>query len=102
MVAPDDHGRPDLTALHEVVQRAAEAGALPLPQPADTGGQPLERDALLRQRDPAPQVLVLGKQLEHEAIGAVQVSDVARQRYPPERTLPLAEQRPDVLRHEAR
>src|SRR5207253_2972281 len=70
--------RAALPALHEIVQGAAEAGTLALPQPTDTGGQALERYALLRQRDPAPQMLALGEQLEHEAISAVQVLHLAR------------------------
>src|SRR5437879_13061989 len=102
MIAPDDHGRSNLTTFHEVVQGATEASALPLPQPADPGGQPLKRHALLRQRDPTPQVLVLREQLEHEAIGAAPVRRVPRQRPPPERSLPLAAPPPDVLRHAPR
>src|SRR2546426_7671307 len=39
--------------------------------------------------------LVFGEQLEHQAIGAMQVLCVARQRHPAERPLALAEQRPD-------
>src|SRR2546426_827309 len=48
------------------------------------------------------QVLVLGEELEHQAISAMQVARVARQRHPPERPLALAEQGPDVLGNEAR
>ena len=102
VVAPDDHRCADVPALHEVVQGAPEPGALALPQPADARGEALKRDALLREPDPAPDVLVLGEQLEDEAIGAVQVLRLARERHPPEWPLALAEEWSDVLRHEAR
>src|SRR5437016_2410063 len=101
VVPSDDHGRADLAPLHQVVQSAPEAGTLALAEPADACRQSLERDPLLRQRDPAAQRLVLRKQLEHEAIGAAQLARLARQRHPAEGALPLAEQRPDVLRDEA-
>src|SRR5439155_178253 len=101
-VAPDDHGRTDLAPPHQLVQRATELRPFPLTQPADAGGQALERHPLLREPDPAAQVLVLGEELEHQAVGAVQVGGVARKRHPPERPLALAEQGPDVLRNEDR
>src|SRR3989442_1271064 len=65
MVTPDDHGCADLAPLHQLVQRAAELCPLPLAQPADARGQALERHPLLREPDPAMQVLVLGEELEH-------------------------------------
>src|SRR2546427_13280500 len=102
MVTPDDHRCADLAALHQLVQRTAELCPLPLAQPADARGQSLERHPLLREPDPAMQVLVLGEELEHQAISAMQVARVARQRHPPERPLALAEQGPDVLGNEAR
>src|SRR2546422_1779440 len=78
MVTPDDHRCADLAPLHQLVQRTAELCPLPLAQPADARGQSLERHPLLREPDPAMQVLVLGEELEHQAISAMQVARVAR------------------------
>ena len=71
-------------------------------QPADARRQALERDALARHVEPAVQMRVVGEELLHLAVGRVDVLRVARQRDPAERPLALAEQRPDVRRHEAR
>ena len=76
--------------------------ALAVAEPADPRRQPLERDALGRQLDPAPDVLLVAEQLEDRAVGRGDVGRVARQRDPAERALALAEQRPDVGGHEAR
>ena len=70
-------GARQLAARDEVVERDAESRALALAQPADARRQPLELDPLARERDPAPQVLVVRKQLEHQLVGA---RDVARDR----------------------
>ncbi len=102
VVAPDHDRCRELAPRDQVVQGAAEPRPLPLPQPADPGRQPLERHPLLRQADPAGEVLVLGEQLERQAVGARQVLGVPRQRHPAERSFPLAEERPDVFGHEPR
>ena len=52
--------------------------------------------------DPPPEPLVVREQLEHRAVGRGDVGRVAGERHPPERSLPLAEQRADVGRDEAR
>src|SRR2546425_996578 len=74
----------------------------PLTQPADARGKALKRHPLPREPDPAMQVLVLGEELEHQLVGAMQVARVPRKRDPPERAFALAEQGPDVLGNEAR
>ena len=76
--------------------------ALAVPQPADPRRQPLERHALTGHRDPPAQPLVVGEQLEDRPVGRGDVGRVAGERRPAERPLALAEQRPDVRRHEAR
>ena len=48
------------------------------------------------------QVRVVGQQLLHLRVGAVDVLGIARQRGPAERPDAAAEQRPDIGRHEAR
>ena len=51
--------------------------ALALAEPADARRQSLEVDALARERDPAAQMRVVGKELEHQLVGA---RDVRRDR----------------------
>src|SRR5207245_8229428 len=59
MVSADDDRSRQLAPSHQRVQRAAEPGTLPLPQPANAGRESLERDALLRHRDPTSEVRVV-------------------------------------------
>src|SRR5207247_10252746 len=86
-----------LSLRHQVVERATERGTLALSQPADAGGQSLEGATLPGEPDPARQVLVLGEQLAHQAVGTADIVRIAAQRDPTERPLPFAEQGPDVL-----
>ncbi len=60
------------------LNRSAGLVALAVPEPADAGGQALERDALLRGADPLVQPLVVGEQVEHGPVGGVDVLRVAR------------------------
>src|SRR3989449_5075411 len=102
MVPADHHRGADLSLLHQVVERATERGTLALSQPADAGGQSLEGDTLPGEPDPARQVLVLGEQLAHQAVGTADNVLVAAHRDPTERPLAFPEQRPDVLGDETR
>ena len=79
----------------------AEPRALAVAEPADARRQPLERDALAREVDPADQRLVVPEHLERGVVGDADVFGIARERDPAERSLAFAEQRPDVLGHEA-
>ena len=85
----------------QVVERQPGLVALAVAEPADPGRQPLERDPLLRAAHPLLQPVVVGEQVHHGLVGGGDVLRVARQRRPAERALALAEQRPDVGRHEA-
>jgi hypothetical protein len=87
---------------YQLVEAEPERGAGAEAEPADPRRQPLERHALARQPDPAGERLVLRKHLEDGVIGRADVVGVTRQRGPAERPLALAEERPDVRRHEAR
>ena len=78
------------------------AVALAEADPADARGQALEGDALARHVEPVVQVRVVGDQLLHLGVGAVDVLGVARERRPAERADAAAEERADVGRHEAR
>ena len=75
---------------------------LAVAEPADPCRQPLVRDPIARHPDPPGERLVLRELLEDRAVGRRDVGRVARQRRPPERAFPLAEQRPDVRRDEPR
>ena len=44
---------------------------------------------------------ILREELEYQPVGAMQILCVAGERHPAKRPLPLAEERPDVFRHEA-
>ena len=50
VVAADHDRRLDLAFLDELVEQQAGLGAFAVAEPADTGGQALELDALLRRR----------------------------------------------------
>ena len=76
--------------------------AVAVAEPADARGQPLEVHALLRQREPAHEVLVVREGLQERAVGRVDVLGIAGERHPAERPVALAEQRADERGHESR
>src|SRR5206468_12170037 len=100
--ASDDDGRADLAAGHQVVDTLAELSALAVAEPAHARGQSLERHALAREAYPPRESSVLGKELEHELVGAPDVGFISGERDPAERTASLGEERADVRRHESR
>ena len=102
MVATDDDGRFQLSALDHLVERDAGTMALAQANPANARGQALEGDAIGGHIEPAMQVFVSGEQLLHSGISLANVFGVATQRDPSERALALAEKRANVRRHEAR
>ncbi len=59
-------------------------------------------DLLPGETNPAAQRFLVRKRLQDSAVGGRNVVRVSRQGRPAERSRPLAEQRPDELRHEAR
>src|SRR5439155_23237418 len=102
MVATDDDRRGELAARHHVVEPDTEPVSLAEAQPADPRGEPLVGDPLAGEPDPPRERLVLGELVEHGTVGRGDVGGIARQRRPPERPLPLAEERPDVRGDETR
>jgi len=100
VIAADHDRRGDLAGGDHLVEPHPGLVPLPVAEPADPGGQPLERDLLLRGADPPVQMLVLGEQRQHRLVRRVDVGGIAGQRRPPERALALGEQRPDVGGHE--
>ena len=102
MIAADDDRRLDDAAPDQIVDRQAEARALAVAEPEDARRQSLERDALARQPDPAAERLRRRRTSRAPASSvACDVGRIAGQRRPAERALALAEQRADVLGHEA-
>src|SRR2546427_4097780 len=57
MIPAHHHGRLDFAFRHQVVERQAKLVALAVAQPANSRRQTLKFDALLRQLDPASQML---------------------------------------------
>ncbi len=102
MVAPHHHRSLYLAFCHQIVHRQPELVALPIAQPADARRQPLKFHALLRQFNPAIQMLVLRKHFQHELVRSRNVRSFARKSRPPERSFALAKQRPDVCRYKSR
>src|SRR5581483_11109253 len=98
--APDDDRRADLPLRHEIIERDAEARTIPLPQPANARGQPLELNLLASELDPATQMGIVGKELDYQLVGTMQIAWITGQRHPTKWTLAFAEKRPDVLRNE--
>src|SRR5208283_4785035 len=86
---------------HEVVEHATDLRARAVAEPADARGEPLELHPLAREPDPALEVAVVGDGREDGVVGDGDVGGVAAERYPAERPLADAEERPDVLGDEA-
>src|SRR5437016_6521798 len=101
MITADHDRRLDASFADELVQSQSEARALAVPEPQDARGQPLERDALAREPNPARERIVVSKHFHGGVVAHADVLGVARQRCPSEWTSPFAKQRPYVLRHEA-
>ena len=77
MVAADDDWRRDFAVPHHFVEREAEAVALAEADPADARRQPLKGDPLARHVEPAVEVRIVGDQLLHSLVGAVDVLGIA-------------------------
>ena len=91
-------GADDLAGPDQLVEGEPGPGPLAVAEPADPGGQALERHARLGHLDPAAQPGVVREELEDRPVGPEDVGRVAGQRDPPERPAALAELRPDERR----
>ena len=100
MVATDDDGCAHGTRPNELVEGEPCLRPLAVAQPADPGGQALERDLRLRHLDPAPKPGIVGEETQDLGVGAQDVGRVAGQGYPAKRPAALAELRPDEQRDE--
>src|SRR5581483_4867752 len=102
MVAPNHDRRLQFALGHQVIQRHAEFVPLSISQPADSRWQTLKLHMFLCQRDPSPQMLVLGKHFQYQLVRSRDVRWLTGKRRPAEWPLALAKERPDIRRHEPR
>ncbi len=102
MIPADHHRRCQFSLRHHLVESEAQPVPLAEADPADARRQALELDTLARHVEPVMQMRVVGDQLLHLGVGAIDILRLARQRGPAERPYTAAEQRPDVGRHETR
>ena len=70
-------GAADFAVAHHLVEGEAEAVALAEADPADARRQALEGDPLARHVEPAVEVRIVGDQLLHPLVGAVDVLGIA-------------------------
>ena len=102
VVAPDHDRRLDAPAADELVDREARLRAVAVAEPADPRRQPLERDPLGRELEPALQELVVREELAQRLVDRRDVGRVPGQRCPAKRPDAATEERPDIGRDEAR
>ena len=102
MVAADDDRRLDRAAADELVHREPRLRAVAVAEPADAGGQALERHPLGRQLEPPLQERVVGEELPQRLVDRRDVGRVPGQRRPAKRPDAATEERPDIGRDEAR
>src|SRR4029450_2800515 len=101
MVAADDDRRRDFAVLHHFVEGEAEAVALAESDPANPRRQALEGDSCPGHVEPTVGGWIVGGQLLHACIRAVDVPGITRKSRPAERADASAEEGPNVGGHEA-
>ena len=99
MIAANHDRAFEFAGFHHLVE--SQAGQMPLTQadPANTRGQALKGDALLRHIQPAVQVFVVGEEFFHLCVCFADVLGVAAQCHPAEGANAFAEQRAHIRRH---
>src|SRR3569832_1682762 len=102
MIAPDRDRRLEIATLDKIIDRLAHLGTLAVTEPADTRRQSLKVHTIARQTQPAIQRAIVRKHLQREIVSLANVLWITRQRHPAKRSFPFAEERANVLRHEAR
>ena len=101
VTADNDRGFQFATCNH-FVELQTRSVAVTKSNPADARRQALKRNPLPCHVQPVVEMGVVWKQLLHRLIGPVYILWITRQCAPPERTDPLAEQRPDIGRNKPR
>src|SRR5260370_17640983 len=96
MIPAHHYGCLDFAFRHQVVERQAKLVALAVAQPANSRRQTLEFDALLRQLDPASQMLLLREHLQHQLVRPCNIGSFSVKDGPAERSFAFAKQRPDI------
>ena len=102
MIATDHDRCRDDAGANELVDREARFGAVAVAEPADPRRQPLERDALGSELQPAQEQRVVGEQAPELVVDGRDVGRVAREGCPSEGADAATEERPDIGRDEAR
>ena len=102
VVAADDDGSGELAVGDHLIERKSQAMSLPQAHPADARRQALELNARAGHVQPMVQVGIVRNQLPDLRIGLVDILRITRQRRPAERSDAAAEERANVLGHEAR
>src|SRR5713101_546132 len=102
MVAPDHDGRLQFALGHQGIKRQAKLVPFAVAEPADARRQALKFHSLLRQLDPASEMLILRKHLQHQLICPRDIRSLARERRPAERAFAFAKERPNVRWHKSR
>src|SRR5450432_3800975 len=100
MIAANDNRRNDFALPHELVHRNPKLRARAVTEPANARGQTLKLNPLPGEFHPTRERLVFREQLDRQAIGPRNVGGIATERDPTERSLPFAEERPDIFWHE--
>ena len=102
MIASDHNRSLQLTALDHVVESQTKTVAFAVSKPTYARWQSLKGHTLPRHPYPLRQPIVIRELFEHCSIGGGDIARITRQSHPPERALPLAEQRTNVGREKAR
>src|SRR5579871_3350317 len=101
MVAANGYRCREFPFADQVVHSFAHAGPFAVAQPADTCRESLKGKAAACEPQPPGKDFVLGKELESKSVCAVDIFGIARERYPAKWSGARAEERANVLRHEA-
>ena len=91
VITPDHDRRRQLAGGDHLIERQPEPVPVAQSHPADARRQALEFDALRRHVEPVVQVPIVGQQLFHLGVGALDIARVTRQRRPAKRANAAAE-----------
>src|SRR5579872_402108 len=100
MIASDYDRCLELATRHHLVECEPDAGPVAEPEPANTCGQTLKRDAFARQVEPLMQVLVLSNEFFDFCIGPIDIIGIAGECHPTKRPNAATKERPNVGRDE--
>ena len=90
----------DLSRSDRIVDSLSEQCSVALPEPTDASRQALKFYFFPRHLYPSRKRFIFRKEFEDEPVRHRNIFRVARKRYPPERSLPLAKERTDIFGNE--